>query len=403
MAVNYGQVAIVPKGVWNAETQYKVNNLVEYDGSSYVAKVQPPVGTLPTDTSYWQVSAAGTKKATADSLGTVMPDGTTTEIKEDGKLSAKTAQQNALGVVKGSDDIIVGEDGNLTVNTTFEQATEIANIIAGEAIKSVLGKVSKAIATTMSLDENALLKNMISGIDVNDGNKVPSSAYIHSLVDRIGMGTALEGGFDNLTAGLNSVNNNLSNLSNFKKVIADDTSATDIEDLLKKKCKLIKDSGLGVGFYAVIGGWSGHNYGLTIGESMSGIIRIAYFDLNDIYQASCNASDLNNFSYKKVPNSTELDKKTTITDLALYAKKTDLSASQDNSYIVTKQNTIDKTLFSNAQFKARRPVNGTGAAAYSFENVGVNSGALYLDPSDYKLHFINYDGKKFIINWTAES
>lgn len=210
MAVNYGQVAIVPKGVWNAEAQYKVNNLVEYDGSSYVAKVQPPVGTLPTDTSYWQVSAAGTKKATSDSLGTVMPDGTTTEIKEDGKLSAKTAQQNALGVVKGSDDIIVGEDGNLTVNTTFEQATEIANIIAGEAIKSVLGKVSKAIATTMSLDENALLKNMISGIDVNDGSKVPSSAYIHSLVERIGMGTALEGGFDNLTAGLNSVNNNLS-------------------------------------------------------------------------------------------------------------------------------------------------------------------------------------------------
>lgn len=211
MAVNYGQVAIVPKGVWNAETQYKVNNLVEYDGSSYVAKVQPPVGTLPTDTSYWQVSAAGTKKATADSLGTVMPDGTTTEINEDGKLSAKTAQQNALGVVKGSDDVTVGEDGNLTVNTTFEQATELANIIAGEAIKSVLGKVSKAIAATMSLDENALLKNMISGIDVNDGNKVPSSAYIHSLVERIGMGTALEGEFDNLTAGLNSVNNNLSN------------------------------------------------------------------------------------------------------------------------------------------------------------------------------------------------
>lgn len=209
-AVAYGHVAIVPKGIWNADIQYEVCQLVEYDGSSYVAKAQPPVGTLPTDTSYWQVSAAGTKKASSGSLGTVMPDGSTTEVNEEGKLSAKTAQQNALGVVKGSDDITVGEDGNLTVNTTFEQATEIANIIAGEAIKSVLGKVSKAIATTMSLDENALLKNMISGIDVNDGNKVPSSAYIHSLVERIGMGTALEGGFDNLTAGLNSVNNNLS-------------------------------------------------------------------------------------------------------------------------------------------------------------------------------------------------
>lgn len=211
MAVNYGQVAIVPKGEWSAETQYKVNNLVSYDGSSYVAKVQPPVGTLPTNTSYWQVSAAGTKKATEDSLGTVMPDGTTTTVNEDGKLSVNTARQDALGVVMGSDDITVGEDGKLSVNTAFEQATELANIIAGEAIKSVLGKVSKAIATTMSLDENALLKNMISGIDVNDSNKVPSSAYIHTLVERIGMGTELASGLDDLTTGLNTVNNNLSN------------------------------------------------------------------------------------------------------------------------------------------------------------------------------------------------
>lgn len=213
MAVNYGQVAIVPKGEWSAETQYKVNNLVSYDGSSYVAKVQPPVGTLPTDTSYWQVSAAGTKKATEDSLGTVMPDGTTTTVNEDGKLSVNTARQDALGVVMGSDDITVGEDGKLSVNTAFVQATELANIIAGEAIKSVLGKVSKAIATTMSLDENALLKNMISGIDVNDSNKVPSSAYIHTLVERIGMGTELASGLDDLTTGLNTVNNNLSKLN----------------------------------------------------------------------------------------------------------------------------------------------------------------------------------------------
>ena len=226
MAVNYGQVAIVPKGEWNVETQYKVNNLVSYDGSSYVAKVQPPVGTLPTDTSYWQVSAAGTKKATADSLGTVMPDGTTTSVGEDGKLSVNTAQQNALGVVKGSDDITVGEDGTLAVNTTFEQATELANIIAGEAIKSVLGKVSKAIATTMSLDENALLKNMISGIDVNDSNKVPSSAYIHTLVERIGMGTKLVSGLGNLTTGLNTVNNNLSKAIISSDLFADYSSPT---------------------------------------------------------------------------------------------------------------------------------------------------------------------------------
>lgn len=298
MAVNYGQVAIVPKGAWNAETQYKVNNLVSYDGSSYVAKVQPPVGTLPTDTSYWQVSAAGTKKATADSLGTVMPDGTTTSVGEDGKLSVNTAQQDALGVVKGSDDITVGEDGTLTVNTTFEQATELANIIAGEAIKSVLGKVSKAIATTMSLDENALLKNMISGIDVNDSNKVPSSAYIHTLVERIGMGTELVSGLGDLTTGLNTVNNNLSNKSGFRKVIIDDTSATDREDLLKKKAKLIYDNQLGDGFYALVGGWAGKGYGFGIAEITSGKIMLLYMLMDTTYKCICdNLPTQSNFVY----------------------------------------------------------------------------------------------------------
>lgn len=209
-AVSYGHVAIVPKGTWNADTQYEVCQLVEYDGSSYVAKAQPPVGTLPTDTSYWQVSAAGTKKAASGSLGTVMPDGITTEVNEEGKLSVKMAHQDAVGVVKGSDDITVGEDGNLTVNTAFEQATELANIIAGEAIKSVLGKVSKSIATTMNLDQNALLKNMISGIDVNNGEKIPSSAFVHTLYERLGMGTDLSAGdAENVTQAVNSLYSNL--------------------------------------------------------------------------------------------------------------------------------------------------------------------------------------------------
>lgn len=209
MAVAYGTIAIVPKGVWNAGTEYNVGNLVELDGSSYVAKAKPPVGTLPTNTAYWQVSATGTSKATADSAGVVKPDGVTTKVDENAALSVKTAQQTAVGVVKGSAGIHVGADGSLDVNTEFEQAATLANIIAGEAIAQVLGKVSKAIATTMNLDQNALLKNMLTGIDVNDANKVPNMALIHTLIERIGMGADLGYGFTNLTAGLNSVKKGL--------------------------------------------------------------------------------------------------------------------------------------------------------------------------------------------------
>lgn len=197
--VSYGHIAIVPKGVWSSETQYEVGHLVEHDGSSYVVKTRPPVGTLPTDESYWQLSAKGNTVATG----------------------------NIAGVVKGSDDITVGENGELFVNTTFEQATELANLIAGEAIKEVLGKVSKAIATTMDLDQNALLKNMISGIDTNDGNKVPSSAFVHTLHERLGMGTALAAGdASNVTQAINKLYSNLATsliLSKAIKTLPDGT------------------------------------------------------------------------------------------------------------------------------------------------------------------------------------
>ena len=208
MAVSYGTIAVVPKGTWGDTKEYNVGNLVEYDGSSYVAKSKPPVGTLPTNTNYWQVSATGTSKATATTTGVVKPDGVTTEVDSDAALSVKTATQNALGVVKGSDDITVADDGGLSVNTDFMQATELANIIANEALAVVLGKVSKAIAATMSLDQNALLKNMLTSIDGTSTEKVPTQAYIHTLVERIGMETELATG-DNLTAALNQLNSDL--------------------------------------------------------------------------------------------------------------------------------------------------------------------------------------------------
>lgn len=213
MAVEYGTIAVVPMGTWEDSKDYDVGNLVELDGSSYVAKVKPPAGMLPTDTAYWQVSAKGASKATVDIAGVVKPDGVTTEVDANASLSVKKATQSTIGIVKGSDDIKVGADGSIDVDTTFTQATELANIIAGEAIASVLGKVSKAIAITMSLDQNALLKNMLTSIDGNSSEKVPTQAYIHTLVERIGMGTELTAGA-NLTEVANELSSNLTQKTN---------------------------------------------------------------------------------------------------------------------------------------------------------------------------------------------
>lgn len=207
-AVEYGTIGIRPMGAYNPGTKYDLLNLVEYDGSSYVAHTDPPLGSLPTDTNYWQVSAQGTGKATATSVGTVKPDGKTTEVSTDGKLSVKKATDTTLGLVKGTRSITVSEDGSIYIPTEFERATELVDISSGEILYMMLGKISKAISVTMGLDQNALLKNMLTNMDADDSNKIPTSAYVHKLTERIGMGEELVAGA-NLTAAFNALNSNL--------------------------------------------------------------------------------------------------------------------------------------------------------------------------------------------------
>lgn len=208
--VVYGTIGMLPSEEYNPNKQYEILNLVSYDESSYVVHTKPPIGTLPTNLDYWQVSALGTSKATANSVGMVKPDGTTTEVSADGSLSTKTATQSTLGLVKGSNGIKVGTDGSVDVNTLFTQATELANIIAEEKISSVLGKISKAIAVTIGLNENAVLKSMLTNMDANDNTKINTAAFIHTLYERIGMGTELTAGA-NLTAVVEALNSNLNN------------------------------------------------------------------------------------------------------------------------------------------------------------------------------------------------
>jgi hypothetical protein len=47
----------VPRGAYNAETDYAVGDSVDYLGSSYVMFNDAGAGTVPTNTTYWQVLA----------------------------------------------------------------------------------------------------------------------------------------------------------------------------------------------------------------------------------------------------------------------------------------------------------------------------------------------------------
>ncbi len=90
MKVDYGAVALIPKGEFDATKQYAVNDLVSYNGSSFIVKAVPPIGTLPTNTAYFAVNASGTSPATSSTVGTVKPDNSTIGVDNDGTISVKS-------------------------------------------------------------------------------------------------------------------------------------------------------------------------------------------------------------------------------------------------------------------------------------------------------------------------
>lgn len=203
-----GKIAVTDGGNYSASTTYEKLTFVHYQGDAYMT-LKTVNGVTPTDDGVnYKLFCKSAELATASKAGIVMPDGTTTTVDSSGNLSAKQATQSTTGIVKGSKSIKVGSDGAIDVNTNFTQAADLANIIAEEAIATILGKVSKAIATTMNLNQNALLKSMLTSIDVNDSSKIPTAAYIHTLVERIGIGTQLTAGA-NLTEAANNLSSNL--------------------------------------------------------------------------------------------------------------------------------------------------------------------------------------------------
>lgn len=100
-----GRVAIVPKGDWSAETEYKRLDEVTYNNTMFIAKKAVPKGTLPTNAEYWSKSIVGGAGAIA--------------TKED------------AGIVKPTDGLSIAEDGTLKVNIDCATLTmdQVNNVI----------------------------------------------------------------------------------------------------------------------------------------------------------------------------------------------------------------------------------------------------------------------------------
>ena len=178
---NAGRAGIVPKDDFDINIKYKRLDAVMYDKRLYIAKKDVPLGTLPTDTTYWMKSIYGNKEpiATTETVGVVKPDGDTITVDEDGTLHGQSNVDEMTGATAdadgtsgtvpvpkaGQEDLFLCGDGtwreagtNITVDS--ELSKESTNPIENRAVAEELEKKinsdgdSKDLTTTFTSNDS---------------------------------------------------------------------------------------------------------------------------------------------------------------------------------------------------------------------------------------------------------
>ena len=140
-----GRVAIVPKGDWSAETEYKRLDEVTYNNTMFIAKKAVPKGTLPTNAEYWSKSIVGGASAiaTKGDAGIVKPaDGLS--IAEDGTLKV-SIDGTTLTMDQVNNVIKLADTLKDKINGAFPAANLINNLTTTEAGFGLDARQGKAL------------------------------------------------------------------------------------------------------------------------------------------------------------------------------------------------------------------------------------------------------------------
>ena len=144
-------------------------------------------------------AATGAVIATTTQLGVVKPDGTTIGVEEDGTI--KSIIKAASLLITDNQELVVEKQGEVAQETTTQAL-----------IDAIADKVANQLVTNTALTSqlaNYVTKAMMSNVQVNDQNKVPTSALAYAMSQDI---AGLNSDLSSVSDELETVTANLSDV-----------------------------------------------------------------------------------------------------------------------------------------------------------------------------------------------
>lgn len=180
-----GRVAIVPKGDWSAETEYKRLDEVTYNNTMFIAKKAVPKGTLPTNAEYWSKSIVGGVGAiaTKEDAGIVKPaDGLT--VAEDGTLKVNI-DGTTLTMDQVNNVIRLADTLKDKINGAFPAANLINNLTTTEAGFGLDARQGKALDDKITKINGSLNNMCFTAISLSNKSINVKENYSHLYISKL--------------------------------------------------------------------------------------------------------------------------------------------------------------------------------------------------------------------------
>ena len=166
-----GKVAYLSKGAYNSATQYEKNDVVTYQGSSYVS-LQATKGNTPTNATYWQLLASKGDTGEKGDTGAQGPQGIQGERGPQGEQGIQGIQGVQGETGNGISTIAkTGTSGNVDTYTITYTNSDTTTFDVTNA--NVVNEISSGSGNTYSCDViNTLvgdIESILTNLDIGNG------------------------------------------------------------------------------------------------------------------------------------------------------------------------------------------------------------------------------------------